>query len=103
MEPWSTGKDGVMLRVKADPKSRRPGICGFSPDSVGVRLRVAVSEAPEDGRANEAVCALIAKSLGVKAARVWVVSGESSRQKLLRIEGEAAPIITALTAICAAF
>ncbi len=70
------------------------------PDVAGVRLKLGVTEAAEDGRANRAVCALIAASLGVAQNQVSVVLGATSRQKQLLILGEAAPITERLAAIC---
>jgi len=51
------------------------------------RLRVRVSAAPERGRANAALEALLAEALDVPRGRVRVVSGHTSAQKLVEIEG----------------
>jgi uncharacterized protein YggU (UPF0235/DUF167 family) len=88
------------LAVKVQPKSRRPGLQGLAPDVDGVRLRVGVTDAPEDGRANQAVCALIAKSLDVSASQVSVTQGATSRQKTLRIVGDPQLLSARLTVIC---
>ena len=48
-------------------------------------LEVAVQAAPERGKANEAVLKLIAEYLGVPAYDVRIVSGASSRQKVIEI------------------
>ena len=50
-------------------------------------LRVTVAAAPVDGRANAALCKLIAKQAGVARGRVSVIRGERSREKVVRIEG----------------
>jgi uncharacterized protein YggU (UPF0235/DUF167 family) len=42
---------------------------------------------PVDGRANEALCAFVAKRLHVAPSKVSIVRGHASRDKLLRIEG----------------
>jgi uncharacterized protein YggU (UPF0235/DUF167 family) len=73
--------------VKVQPKSRRPGIGGAAPDGA---LRVAVTEAPEDGRANRAVCQAVAKALGVPGSSVEVAQGATSRNKTLRVAGDPA-------------
>jgi uncharacterized protein (TIGR00251 family) len=77
--------DGVELRVKVQPKSRRPGVGGLAPDGA---LRVAVTEAPEDGRANRAVCAALADALDVPASSVGVAHGAASRLKTIRVAGD---------------
>ena len=57
---------------------------------VGVRdgvLLARVSAPPVDGRANRALCRLIARRAGVPASRVTIVRGERSRDKLVRVDG----------------
>jgi uncharacterized protein (TIGR00251 family) len=71
----------VLLPVKVVPGSRREEIVGW----LGDRLKVKVAAPPEDGRANEALCRLIASSLGVRG--VEVVSGHSRAEKVVRITG----------------
>ncbi len=50
-------------------------------------LQARVSAPPVDGRANRALCRLIAKRLGIAPSRVSVVKGERSRDKVVRVEG----------------
>ena len=50
-------------------------------------LLVRVAAPPVDGRANAALCELIAKHLGIAAGRVSVVRGLTSRQKVVQVEG----------------
>lgn len=50
-------------------------------------LQVKVSAPPVDGKANRALCRLVAKQIGVAPSRVSVIRGEKSRQKVLLIEG----------------
>ena len=71
----------VLLPVKVVPKASRDRIIG----ELAGRLKVGVSAAPEKGAANQAVCKLIAKNLGVRVQQVQVESGHTSRQKTLRI------------------
>jgi uncharacterized protein (TIGR00251 family) len=51
------------------------------------RLIARVTAPPVDGRANTAVCKLVAKAHGVPPSRVRIVRGEAARDKLLEIEG----------------
>jgi uncharacterized protein (TIGR00251 family) len=53
----------------------------------GSVLRARVSAPPVDGKANKALCRLIAKRVGVPPSRVSVVRGEKSRDKVVRVEG----------------
>jgi uncharacterized protein len=47
---------------------------------------VAVHEPPDEGRANEAVIAALARHLGVPKSRVTIVSGHASRRKVMLVE-----------------
>lgn len=53
----------------------------------GGKLLVRVTAPPVDGRANAALCRLIAKAAGVAPGKVTVVRGESARDKVVSVEG----------------
>ena len=79
-----TRADGaVLLRVKVRPGARRHELGGVHGDA----LRVAVRVAPERGRANDAVCELVAETLNIRRHDVRVVSGATAREKTLAIDG----------------
>ena len=71
--------------MRAIPRAVRDELAGTR----NGRLLVRVSAPPLDGRANAAVCALLAKAAGVPRSAVRVVRGERSRDKRVRIEGVA--------------
>ena len=71
------------LHVRVQPRAKRDEVVG---ERGGV-LVVRVTAPPVDGRATAAVCALVAKRVGVAKSAVSVVRGAGSRDKLLRIEG----------------
>lgn len=50
-------------------------------------LVVRVTAPPVEGKANDALCALIARRAGVGRTRVEIVRGSSSRDKVIRVEG----------------
>ena len=75
------------------PKSRRPGLRGRVASVDGARLRIGVTEAPEDGRASRAACSALAQALGVPASAVQLRSGATSREKTLHVAGD--PILLA--------
>lgn len=77
------GAGGVVIAVKAVPGARRDEIVGV----LGARLKVRVSAPPEGGKANAAICALIAKTLGVKKSAVTIHTGHGSAEKVVRVEG----------------
>lgn len=93
---WRLGDNGVTISVKVQPKSRRPGIKGQGVSVNGPCLRLGVTEAAEDGRANRAVCELLARAVGVPAATVSIVLGQTSRDKTLRIDGNVAHLAARL-------
>lgn len=75
--------DEIRIAVKAVPGSRKDQIVGL----LGDRLKIKVAAAPEDGKANAAICALLAASLGVKARGVNVVSGHAHPEKTISVTG----------------
>jgi uncharacterized protein YggU (UPF0235/DUF167 family) len=85
---WRSLSDGVAIAVKVQPKSRRPGIQGRSDSPRGPCLRIGVSEAAEDGRANRAACIVLAKALDVPASAITVTLGQTSRDKVLHVAGD---------------
>ncbi len=60
------------------------------------RLRVAVAAPPEDGRANAAILRVLADALGVKPAACRLAQGQTARDKLVLVEGDAALLGAAL-------
>ena len=64
------------------PKAGRNGV-----EVDGDRVTVRVTAAPEGGKANAAVVALLAKRLKVARGRVRIVRGHKGREKRVRIEG----------------
>jgi uncharacterized protein YggU (UPF0235/DUF167 family) len=55
----------------------------------GPYLRIGVNEAAQDGRANRAACAVLARALHVPASAVAVMLGQTSREKTLHVAGDA--------------
>jgi len=73
----------MKIVVKVVPKSSRSRVVGW----VGDALKICVTAAPEQGRANEAVERLLADALGVSRGRVRVVAGHTTARKLVEIGG----------------
>ena len=89
MSFWRATPDGVTLMVKVHPGSRRAGINGTVESAAGPRLKIAVTQAAEGGKANRAVCDLIATALGQPRTAARVLIGSGSREKVLVISGDA--------------
>jgi uncharacterized protein (TIGR00251 family) len=82
--PYLSEREGdVLVRVRLQPRARGDEIVGERAGSLLVR----VSAPPLDGRANDALCRLLAKATGVAPGRASVVKGASARDKLVRLEG----------------
>lgn len=73
----------VRLNIKVSSKSRRSGINGW----IGDTLKLRVTAAPERGKANQAMRALLAEVLGIAKQRIRLVSGAGSTRKLVEIDG----------------
>ena len=77
------GAASTRLKLRVSPGARRPGIAGRHGDAWKIR----VAEPPEDGRANEAVLDLLARTLDLPRSRFALVSGHSSREKIVVLDG----------------
>ena len=71
------------LAIRVQPRAKRSEVAGERGGAVVIR----VSAPPVDSKANEAVCRLIAGRVGVPKSAVRIVRGESSRDKVVRIDG----------------
>jgi hypothetical protein len=74
------------------PGARRNGVTGVHGDAV----KIALTTPPVDGRANEALIAYLADSLRLPKASVTLVTGATSRSKLLRITGRSVAEVQAM-------
>ena len=84
--------EAVLVPVRAQPGASRDKIVGEHAGS----LKVMVTRAPERGRANEAIAAVLAKALGVRKSAVSLVSGPTSSEKVFRVEGRSPDDVNAL-------
>ena len=71
------------IEVRLRPRGHADELLGMI-DGV---LQARVSAPPVDGKANKALCRLVAKRAGVAPSRVSVVRGQKSRDKMLLVEG----------------
>ena len=82
----------AVLAVRVTPKAVRDEIAGWR----GSELSVRVTAAPDAGKANAAVCAVLARALGVPKTRVQVVRGFAARHKAIEVEGLSAEDVAAV-------
>jgi uncharacterized protein len=71
------------IEVRLRPRGRADELLGYE----GGVLQARVTAPPVDGKANRALCRMVAKRLGVAQSQVTVIRGEKSRHKLLLVEG----------------
>jgi uncharacterized protein len=94
---WVLYPDHVRLSVRVTPNARQGGLDGFEDSADGtVWLKARVTVVPEKGKATKAVIEIIAKALHVPKSSISVLSGDTARKKILRIDGNPEDIVVAL-------
>lgn len=89
--PLRTAKGGLLLAVRATPKSSRDEVTGLHVASDGaVSLAVKVTAPPDKGKANKAVIETVAKAASLPKSALQLVAGETDRHKTLLVTGKSA-------------
>jgi uncharacterized protein len=71
------------LPIRLQPRARRDEVVGERAGAIVIR----VTAPPVDGKANAALCGFVARAANVAPSRVTVVRGQTSRDKVIRVEG----------------
>lgn len=74
--------DGVLLRVKVQPKASRNAILGEQ----GGRIRIALTAPPVEGAANDSLVKFLADILHVRRQQIVIKGGEHGREKSLLVQ-----------------
>lgn len=82
-DPGRSGEGAWLLSLHIQPGARRSGVVGLHGEALKIRLAVP----PVEGRANAALLAYVAERLGLPKSAVSLKSGQTSRQKVVRVEG----------------
>jgi uncharacterized protein len=77
------GTGSTRLRLRVSPGGSRAAVVGRQGDAWKVR----VTQAPERGRANEAVLRLLAETLALPRTAMTLVSGHGGREKIVELTG----------------
>jgi len=86
---WEEIPRGIVLPVQAQPKARCNAVLGVRQG----RLLVAVTQPPEQGKANEALIEVLADALAIKRRQITLLSGATSaRKRFLVIEADLAQL-----------
>ena len=73
----------VSFAVRIHPRAKKNGITG----EVGDAFKVSLTAPPIEGRANDACIEFFAKLLKVPRSSITIASGQTSRNKVIRVEG----------------
>ena len=73
----------VTFTVRVQPRARRNAVIG----ELGDALKLALTAPPVEGRANEACIEFLAEVLDVPRSAVSIISGQASRNKVIRVTG----------------
>ena len=87
--PFRVVAGGVRVALKVTPKASADRMRGVAIDQSGVALlQVSVTAVPEDGRANKAVTALLAKRWRLPKSAIEVIQGATDRRKVLMLRSD---------------
>lgn len=86
MSCYTESSEGVIVNIRAQPRSSRSGVDGVVVDALKVRLRAA----PVDGKANKELVETVADAFGLPKSRVKFKSGETSKTKRIILCGVSA-------------
>lgn len=75
--------NGLLLAVRVQPRASRTELAGI----MGAELKIKVTAPPVDSAANDALVAFLAATLDLPKRAVTLVRGQTSRHKVLRLEG----------------
>jgi uncharacterized protein (TIGR00251 family) len=74
---------GVTIELRVQPRARRTAL-----EAAGEELKASVTAPPEDGKANDAVIALLSQEWRLPKSAFAVIKGASARNKTLSVSGE---------------
>ena len=95
--PFRIDGDDVLLRVRATPGARKPGLEGTIAGPDGLRFaRIRVRAKAEDGKANAELIETLAAALQRPRSSLDLAAGTSARLKIIRIAGRAGDTVQRL-------
>ena len=83
MITFTDGNAGVTFAIKVHPRAKKNAITG----EIGDALKISLTTPPIDGRANDACIEFFAKLLKVPRSSVTIASGQTGRNKVIRVAG----------------
>jgi uncharacterized protein (TIGR00251 family) len=99
-EPFAAHPQGVTLAIRLTPKSSRDAVEGIEASADGrSHVKARVRALPSEGAANEALTELLAKWIRVPRRDVSILSGATSRSKIVLVRGEAEELLERLRSL----
>ena len=89
MIPIRESDQSVTFAVRVHPRAKKDAITG----ELGDALKLSLTAPPVEGRANEACIEFFAKLLKVPRSSVTIASGQSTRNKVIRVAGVSAQYV----------
>ena len=86
------GVNVVRFNVHVQPRASKTEVVGVH----GTALKVRLLSPPVDGAANEELVAFLSKKLGIPERSIRIVSGQSSRSKMVEVDGVSPASVHAL-------
>jgi uncharacterized protein YggU (UPF0235/DUF167 family) len=98
--PWTRKAGEIVITCRLTPRGGREAIEGVAAVADGSRVLLArVREPPENGRANRALCALLASTLRVPSSRVMIIAGAKGRSKRVAVRGDPEVLLERLSTL----
>lgn len=83
MSNFKESNGAVTFAVKVVPRASKNQVAGIEGDAYKIRLNAP----PVEGKANDALIAFLADALSVRRAQIEIVTGHTSRHKVVRVRG----------------
>src|SRR5690349_4688745 len=96
MIPVTESSKGISFSIRIHPRARKNAITGV----IGDALKLALTAPPVEGRANQAVIEFFAELFEIPRSSITITSGETSRNKKVRIAGLTRAAIVARLSEC---
>ena len=98
MSDWYrvAGDGRITLTLHIQPGAKKTEFAGLHGDALKIRL----AAPPVDGKANEALIKFMAETLGLTKSAVSLKSGQTSRRKVLEVQGATTEAVARLIQIC---
>lgn len=97
--PFKIHTSGLTVAIRLTPNARNTGFGGLMDVADNkTALKVSINAVPEDGKANKELIAFLAKSWKLPKSALSILSGHTSRLKIILIEGDGKQILAQLSA-----